>query len=285
VSETAVGLLLGTLAAILWGISDFIARGMVRRAGDSYTLFGVLTVGGIGVAAYSLIGGLTPLPQSAIGLVAVTAFLALGGYMALYRAFRVGLLSVVSSIASCNAIIPVILALIILGERPLPWQYGGIVLVFTGVILLSLRGEHPLPHGTHVLGVTPALLAMTLFGLSLFGMKLSVDAVGPETVALAVRVIGAVTLGGVLIVQGKLSVPPPGVRLGIALAGALDAAAFICFCEALTRTLLSLVAPISSTIPVVTVALAWAFLRERLGPHQWVGLGLSLLGVALVGIS
>jgi len=244
----------------------------------------VLAVGGVGVAAYVLPGGVDTPSAGDAGLLLVTALLALGGYMALYRAFRVGMLSVVSPIAAANAVIPVTLALVVLGERPLPWQYGGIVLVLLGVVLLSLRGKLPLPSDTHRLGVVPALVCMGLFGLSLFCMKLAVNRLEPGTVALVVRAIGIGVLGGWLAVTGGLKTPPAGVRGALVAAGLLDAAAFVCFCEALSHTLLSLVAPISSTIPVVTVALAWVCLRERLARPQKLGLALALGGLVLVAV-
>lgn len=284
-SEALAGLGLGALASLCWGTADFIARGAVRKVGDAYTLLAVLAVGGLGVAAYVLPGGLDPPTGPEAALLGVTALLALGGYLALYRAFRVGMLSVVSPIAAANAVIPVVLALAVLGERPLPWQYGGIALVLLGVVLLSLRAGLPLPSGTQRLGVAPALLCMALFGLSLFCMKLAVDRLAPGTVALCVRAVGIAVLGAWLGLRGEIRVPPPGARAALLAAGLLDAAAFVCFCEALRRTLLSLVAPISSTIPVVTVALAWACLRERLARPQKLGLALALGGLVLVAVT
>jgi uncharacterized membrane protein len=128
-------------------------------------------------------------------------------------------------------------------------------------------------------------VCLVLFGTTLFCMKLSVDRVAPETVALVVRVVGAALLGGWLLALRRLSVPPAGVRLQLLAAGVLDAAALVFFCEALTRTLLSLVAPIASTIPVVTVALARVFLAERLSVPQKGGLVLAVAGVALVALT
>jgi drug/metabolite transporter (DMT)-like permease len=285
VSDALTGLGLGALASLCWGIADFIARGAVRKVGDAYTLFAVLAVGGLGIAAYVLPGGVQAPSGAEAGLLVVTALLALGGYLALYRAFQVGMLSVVSPIAASNAVIPVVLALVVLGERPLPWQYGGIVLVLLGVVLLSFRGALPLPSDTQRLGVAPALVCMALFGLSLFCMKLAVDRLAPGTVALCVRVIGIAVLGAWLGLRGGLKIPPVGARGALATAGLLDAAAFVCFCEALRHTLLSLVAPISSTIPVVTVALAWALLKERLARPQKLGLALALGGLVLVAVA
>jgi transporter family protein len=156
VTEPLWGLVLGALASLCWGIADFIARGAVRKVGTDYALWAVLVVGAAGVALWAVPRGIV-LPVGRDGaLVGATALLALGGYLALYHAFRVGMLSVVSPIAAGNAVIPVVLALIVLGERPLPWQYAGIVMVLAGVVLLSIRGAMPLPEHTGRLGVGPA---------------------------------------------------------------------------------------------------------------------------------
>ncbi len=284
-TQTLWGLALGGLASLCWGVADFIARNAVRKVAEDYALWVVLGVGAVGVAFWAVPRGPVVPAGSDAALVAVTALFALGGYLALYRAFRVGMLSVVSPIAAGNAVIPVVLALIVLGERPLPWQGAGIVMVLAGVVLLSIRGGVPLPEHTGRLGIAPALVCLVLFGTALFCMKLSVDRVRPDAVALAVRVIGAGVLGAWLLARGRLALPPREVRLPLLAAGILDAAALLFFCEALTRTLLSLVAPIASTIPVVTVALARIFLHERLSVPQKGGLVLAVAGVALVAVT
>jgi len=293
VSGLLLGILLGLAASACWGVADFLARGVTRTYGDLETLFGVLVVGLIGVALYTIPSGVHAVHAPDRLLLLVTALLAMFGYAALYRALKVGVLSVVSPIAAANAIIPVVLALIVLGERPLPWQYGGISCVMGGVMLLSLgKGVHlpdlspanPLANPRVQRGIAPALLCAVLFGMSLFGMKLSVDRLDPDSVALWVRVLGVMALLVWLLAAQRLTLPPRGCRMTLLAAGALDAAAFVFFCQALTHTFLSLVAPVSSTIPLFTVALARVFLRERLGPVQQMGLALTVGGIALVAI-
>lgn len=284
-NELLTGIVLGLLASGCWGVADFLARDITRRYGDLESLFGVLLVGCLGVALYTVPRGAAAPPHGEWPLVAATALLAVAGYAALYRALKEGVLSVVSPIASANAVIPVLLALVVLGERPLPWQYGGILAVMAGVALLSVKKGIRIPAGTHSLGVGPALVCVLLFGLSLFGMKLSVERIDPGAVALWVRVIGVGALFLWLLASRRLTPPPADVRLPLLTAGVLDAAAFIFFCEALTHTLLSLVAPVSSTIPLFTVTLAWVFLHERLGRIQWAGFALTVAGIAAVAVT
>src|SRR6185437_558349 len=67
------------------------------------------------------------------------------------------------------------------------------------------------------------------------------------------------------------------VGVGDTLGNALYAAASRSGLESLTSVLASL-------YPIVTVALAAAFLKERMAPAQRVGIGLTLTGVVLISI-
>lgn len=286
-----LGIALGLAASACWGVADFLARGVTRTYGDLETLFGVLLIGCLGVALYVVPQGVVPVPPDMRFPFAATAVLALTGYATLYRALKVGVLSVVSPITASNAIIPVLLALVLLGERPQAWQLGGVACVMAGVAMLAIQkgGPHPEgapvpPSGKVALGVGPALLCALQFGLTLFGMKLLVERMEPNSVALWVRVAGVLLLLTTLLVLRRLTPPPAGSRLPLLAAGLLDAAAFVFFCEALTHTLLSLVAPVSATIPLFTVTLARVFLKERLSGLQQAGLFLTLSGLVLVAL-
>jgi len=46
----------------------------------------------------------------------------------------------------------------------------------------------------------------------------------------------------------------------------------------------ALLGPLYGAYPVVTVVLARVALREKLAPNQWVGIGLAMLGTALMAL-
>ena len=66
------------------------------------------------------------------------------------------------------------------------------------------------------------------------------------------------------------------------IAGAFDVLANVTFGLATTGDLLSLVSVLGSLYPVATVLLAWAVLKERLQPIQYVGVAAALAGVAAI---
>jgi drug/metabolite transporter (DMT)-like permease len=61
-----------------------------------------------------------------------------------------------------------------------------------------------------------------------------------------------------------------------------DTAANVAFAEASTEGAIGIVAVLSALYPVVTVALAWLVLRERLSASRRAGGVLALAGAALV---
>ncbi len=64
--------------------------------------------------------------------------------------------------------------------------------------------------------------------------------------------------------------------------GLLDTGANTAFAIATTGGLLSLVAVLGGLFPVVTVALAYFLLHERLQRHQRIGVALALAGIPLI---
>jgi drug/metabolite transporter (DMT)-like permease len=68
----------------------------------------------------------------------------------------------------------------------------------------------------------------------------------------------------------------------IVAVGVLDTGANGLFALATTQGYLSIVAVLGSLYPVVTVLMAFGFLRERIAPHQLAGAAATLAGVALI---
>ena len=69
------------------------------------------------------------------------------------------------------------------------------------------------------------------------------------------------------------------------LTGILGGVGNLAFFQALvTGGKASVVAPVTALFPMVTVLLAMVFLKERLGPTQWVGLSLAFVAIYLLSV-
>src|SRR5581483_175051 len=113
-----MGIIFGLLAALCFGLADFVVTQATRRVGVlqalfAIQLFGVLVVGGVLLVMRQV----PPLSPAIWGEMVVISAVNFAGTLLLYRAFAIGTLSLVSPIASGFAVVTAILAFA-LGERP-----------------------------------------------------------------------------------------------------------------------------------------------------------------------
>jgi drug/metabolite transporter (DMT)-like permease len=203
----------------------------------------------------------------ACGAIAILAF---------YRALALGTMSVVAPIVATSAIVPV-LAGVLDGERPELLQWAGMAAALTGVALASMEPGGRSLDSRRALQL--ALLAALMIGLSLVFLDRAADHDALTGVG-AMRVV-AVPLLALVVLHTRARAPLRALpRLGVI--GLLDTGANTAFALATTGGLLSLVAVLGGLFPVVTVALAYVLLHERLQPVQRAGVALALAGIPLI---
>lgn len=284
-SPTLTAAIFGLATALCFGTGDFAAQRLVARAGWRRSLLAVH------LAALPLVLALALALDGAprLDLDAGARLLALGllnilGLIALYRAFAVGVLSVVAPIASSFAAVTVGLAAVA-GRAPAAPTLLGLAAIVVGVAAVS--AGHVGPAGAAArpgaAGVAWACLASLSLGAVFFGIEDAAAALGPRWPIVALRAIGAL----VLLALALRPAPPPTSKMGLAwplvLASALlDTGGMVVYAEGARRGEIAVLAVLSSLFSVVTVTLAQARLRERLGRVQWLGVALLLLGTAWV---
>ncbi len=130
-------------------------------------------------------------------------------------------------------------------------------------------------------GVGPALLAAIGFGCFFVAMD-AASTDDPLWPTLVLRITStSLVVAAVLLVRPAF--PRARTDIGPLLAvGVLDMAASGFYAAASSRGLVSVVAVLASLYPVVTVALALGFLRERISLFQTAGIVLALAGVILI---
>ena len=273
---TAIALALA--ASTCWGVGDFLGGVSARRL-PTLTVLAVSELAGLAAIAVVVAAMRDPAPGAAAAAAAVGAGLAGAvGLGALYRGMAVGAIGVVAPISAASAALPVVVGLA-RGERPGAAQLLGIVLVLTGVALVS---REPGPAGARLAaGVGLAFVAALSFGLYF----VFIDAASDDGAVWAVFIsrgtataaaMGAAIALGVLRAAGRRDLPV------LCLVGAFDVGANALLALALNEGLISLVAVLSSLYPVITILLARAVLRERVARPQAAGIGGALAGVALI---
>ena len=166
-SVIALSVFYGVVAAIGWGVADFVAAAASKRIGVLRTATGVHISSSIAVAGYFVIvfepGILTWAHWAALASVSVLAVLV---YLCFYRALREGPVAVVSPIVSCYAIVVIVLAMAFSGERLSGWQALGAMCSIGGVALASFDPRGRMSGGRIIgLGVGLAVVTMLSIGL------------------------------------------------------------------------------------------------------------------------
>lgn len=275
-----MGVLLGGLSALLYGVGDFVGGEASRRApapavvlwaavaSFPFILVAALLLGGTATAEDLVLGGLAG-TLGAVGLVLLFAGLSRG-----YAA------AVAPSAAAVMAVFPVSVALL-LGERPSPLAWGGVLLAVPAILLCSWVADiGPTPFG----GLGYGLAAGVGFGAYVVIISRTGEASNllPLIPARAATILVVVVLGlaGVWGVGQAAALP---VVL-IAINGLLDVAGNVTFLIGLRAGPLALVAVVAAMSPAVTVAMAALVNKEHLRTRQVVGLALALIALALIAL-
>lgn len=293
-----MGIFYGLIAAIFWGLGDFLARYATHRIGTYRTLCYLQCVGIVGLTIYLLITGelqhvFTHASWQPWIWALVATLLNIASSLALYRAFQVGMLSLVSPIAASYAVVTVVLAFLS-GEVLTGLQNLAIVFVLFGVIVCSTPSARrpgrlffvPPWRGASMQGIMLALLASLGYGLTFWLLGFFVTpGLGSITPVWFIRVLTPCVL---LICSPFVKLPltfPRGsvwwLLLGI---GFFDTLAYIAYTSGMQPGQISLVTLLSSLYSAVTVLLAWIFLRERLQRTQWLGILVIFIGIVLVNL-
>ena len=291
-------------ASMLWGTADFLAGRATRR----HPVVLVAFVGQLaGLLALLVILAFHGVNDQALLPGAITGVFGIVGVTALYAALGLGTMSIVAPIAATSAIIPVLWG-IASGERPGALQWAGMLLALIGVVLAAREPSTGSSKDARA-AIRLAILAAAMIGLSLVFLDkaaahdslsgvgaaraVSAPALGIAWLWLSARgkslgdeaVIGAAHPPVIVAEVTHPQAPDPrGVKVlaGLAGIGLLDTAANSAFALATTNGLLSLVAVLGGLFPVVTVALAYFVLGERLARPQRLGVVLALVGIPLI---
>ena len=297
-----MGILLGLTAALCWGSADFFARYATRIVGTYRTLFFMQFFGVVLLSLYVLLSGtwhrllLTVSWQTWLWTLIAIALNIISS-LALYRAFEVGVLTIVSPIAASYAAITVLLA-VLAGEVISQIHGIGIAASLVGVVLAATPITWKLGTQTHTSvpkpprtskwasGIGLAILASLGYGVAfwLFGFRVTPVLGGIIPVWLVRLVTPCVLLAFAPLTHQNISIPRGRVWWYLTGVGILDTAAFVAATVGYTTAQVSIVSVLASLFSAVTVLLAWLFLHDRLQWNQWFGIGIIFIGVALVNI-
>ena len=203
------------------------------------------------------------------------------GIALLYHALSIGKMGVVSPITAVIAAgFPVVVG-ILRGDALTRFQMLGILVALAAVVLISFSKEESGEREIGTAGVKEAVASGIAIGV--FFLALGIGQRGHGFDGLLAARIGSVACLLLLAFAGRAPLRPPRATLGtIVASGAIDMAANALYVVAAQTGELAVASVLTSLYPASTVFLASAVLRERLQNVQKLGVGLALIGVALI---
>jgi len=273
-------LLLGLLAALIWGIHDFVVRQVTPRAATAPLLLLALLIGCLFLTPISLlVGGWQQLTPSTLGLAALSGFGFATATAGLYRAFAIGPVRLVAPIAGAYPMLSVGIGAA-QGQPIGAVSWLGVAAIVTGIALVARQDEvNPNSPAQTRAAVGWAVLAAIGFALTFGLAHLAARQGGAAPVTLLARVVALAAVAVWLIASRTALTPALRLWRPLVLMGVLDGAAIALVIAAAGQANPEYAAVTSSLFGMVTIVLAARFLAEAMRPVQWLGVAVVFAGI------
>lgn len=285
----------GLAAALGWGLSDLWAAMSGRRIGSGRTVVVAQVAAAVVVTILVLIArpDLSGIPRVAPWLIP-NAFLGAAAFATLYKGLQLGPVAVVSPVLASYAVVPVLLSVVLLGETLGGWEVAGVVVTIVGVVLTSTDPK-ALRAGTRTkpAGLPWAIASTLLFGVATYVMGWAAKEAG----FLPSLWFGRLTMTGVVLIaalvlwvrsrsigEARDPVTPSMLRLAV-LVGVMELVGTIAYARGAEVGLVSIVTAASATYPLIPVLGGVVLLHERPVPTQYLGIGMVIGGLLLLGVA
>jgi len=241
----------------------------------------ILLFSGPGLPGYSLFELSVVLASGVIGIAIADTW-----YLRALNLMGAGRAAIVASLFSPFVIF---LSTIFLGERMVPWQWFGIFLVISGVLMVTWRVNHStIDAGDIRKGAIFGVASMFMMALGIVMVKEILEA-RPLLWTMELRLVGGVVgMLAFMLVRGqwqsvKKNFQKPQPWPGII--GASFLAAYLCLILWLAGYKLidaSVASILNETNVVFIILLAWLMLGEKITRRKLAGIGLTVGGVLIM---
>jgi drug/metabolite transporter (DMT)-like permease len=276
-----MGELLALTAALCFGLTDFFAALLARRVHSTAVAL-VSQLGG--TALVLVVATLVPAPTVTAAALGWGALSGIGtgiGITFLFRGMSRGQLSVVVPLSDVGGVVlPVLVGVLVLGERPTVWSWLGIAAAAPALWLV-----------THVGGSARAAAGSADGLVSGLGFACQFVALVPVDPAAGLWPLVASRVASVVAIlpmalAGRVALRMRPRHLLAALgSGAVGTLAIVFYTLATREQLLAVAVVLTALYPVVPVLLGLTLLREHLTRGQTAGLGLAGAAVGLIALA
>lgn len=275
----------GLIAALCWGIHDVTIRYLSKSVSLLAALFTVLVVGALFQATVLVVtpGGFAV--ESSATLLACCAGLAfLVASIGLYFAFERGPVRVVAPLIASYPILSVLFALLS-GARVSLAEWIAVLAIVLGVALVAIlsdkaRDDAPPLIPTIALSLISACGFASTFKLGQMAAEIS----GELPTTLITRITALLCLAAIIGLRRLPFYAGHRALIPLCIMGLLDGIALLSVISAAPLANPEYASVASSTFGMLTIILAWAFLKERMSPGQWGACVMSFAGIAYLAL-
>jgi drug/metabolite transporter (DMT)-like permease len=278
-----MGLLLGLLSALVWGVAGVTGSLAARRIGAAHAIGWAMALSMLVAVPLALLSGGPGRVDVRMALwIALIAACMLGGLICVYAGVRYGSISVVAPISATYGGVGALIA-IIAGEPVEALAIAALTLAVVGAFLAA-KGETALPGAAYSNQRVAALLgagAAVLWGIQLWAGGQVQDDLGASWLVACSRMIGVVVVTMPLVARRELVIERRAIWLAL-VAGVGEVAGFTLYLKASAYGIAQ-AAVLTGQYGTVAALIGVVVLKERLRGLQYLGLGLII--VAIIGLS
>ncbi len=278
----------GSVTALSWGASDFIARFSGRAVGHHGALLGMLLTGSFLLSLWVWWSG-APLNWSPHGLwlVAISGLSIMLATLWLYQGLARGPISIVSPIVGSYPALIVAFA-VGAGARPTLPQWAAMAVAMIGIVIVARVADSFAEPGRVTrrdlrTTVIIAFGSSAAFAIGVYLAQLAVPVYGNLQTTWLSRLVSLATLLLLLAARrGKGARVPARWWPAVAAQGLFDTGGYLALYQGSYGAGAEIAAVTASAFGAVTTLLAWLLLREAIRPLQWLGILLIFAGVAVL---
>lgn len=269
-----------------WGLYDFFGGFFSKKIGNFKTFFWSQLAGSVFAALLTFAFAINlNIPRRIIILIPVASIFYAAAYLLFFRGFELGNVSIISATMNLWAVFTMLFAFIFFGQRLSSFQFLGVIMILTGVALVSLKWSDIRDQNVKLLsGIRETVVAALLFGIFWNISEIISEEIGWLSTTLFIKMgIVLFLLLFSLLVNRELGITKTTskTKILILFAGVLEAAAVASVNWGITIGDVILVSPISSALSIVTILMAVIFLKEKISRLQGAGMVIVITGIVL----
>lgn len=289
-SNNTVAIIGGMMGMIGYGVADFFSKKTIDKIGIIKSLFYAKLIETLLISLYLFKD--SSLPRLTVKNIIFVIFFSVFstiGYLALYRAFKIGKLSIISSITSAQALSTVIFTFFIFGEIFSKYKVTALIFVIIGIFLTALNLKE-LKNNLRSYGISKGVLeascVVIIFGALIPLWDQFVEGPGwiiwvlfSNLFMMAILIFHETFLKKGTMKPGK-GVPYFWILFLAIFEGMGNIGNTWAFNGSTNTT--SIITAITSSYPLITVILGYVFLRERLQLSQYLGIVSIIIGLSIM---